>query len=67
MSGSGSGSSAMDIVLDTNAVIALLEDRSQSVLDILDRSDWAGISVITRLEFLCHRSVQHRRRCWTSC
>ncbi len=39
------------ILLDTNAVVALLKGNS-NILDISGRSGWIGISVITYLEFM---------------
>ena len=38
-------------LLDTNAVIALLQGNQQ-VLQQLQNSDWIGISIISQLEFL---------------
>ncbi len=38
-------------LLDTNAVVALLQGNSQ-LLQILQNTDWIGISVISQIEFL---------------
>jgi hypothetical protein len=38
-------------LLDTNAVVALLQGNSQ-LLQLLQNADWVGISVISQIEFL---------------
>ncbi|MGV0027094.1 PIN domain-containing protein [Phormidesmis priestleyi] len=38
-------------LLDTNAIIALLQ-RNQQMLQQLQNSEWIGISIISQLEFL---------------
>lgn len=38
-------------LLDTNAVIALLQ-RDLSLVELLQSAEWIGISVISQLEFL---------------
>jgi tRNA(fMet)-specific endonuclease VapC len=38
-------------LLDTNAIIALLQGNSQ-ILQLLQDSEWIGISIISQLEFL---------------
>ncbi|ALF54663.1 twitching motility protein PilT [Nostoc piscinale CENA21] len=38
-------------LLDTNAIIALLQGNSQ-LLQLLQNADWIGISIISQLEFL---------------
>ena len=39
-------------LLDTNAVIKLLQGDDSPLLKKLDTADWLGISIITYLEFL---------------
>jgi len=43
-------------LLDTNAVIALLREK-EFLGQELERAQWIGISVITRLEFLCFEGL----------
>ncbi len=38
-------------LLDTNAIIALLQGN-QEVIQLLQDSEWIGISIISQLEFL---------------
>ena len=38
-------------LLDTNAIVALLQGNSQLV-QLLKNADWIGISVISQIEFL---------------
>lgn len=38
-------------LLDTNAIVALLQGNSQ-LLQLLQNADWIGISIISQLEFL---------------
>jgi tRNA(fMet)-specific endonuclease VapC len=38
-------------VLDTNAIVALLQENIQ-LIDLLKDADWIGISVISQIEFL---------------
>ncbi|WP_414552403.1 type II toxin-antitoxin system VapC family toxin [Anabaena sp. CCY 0017] len=38
-------------LLDTNAIVALLQGNSQLIL-LLQNADWIGISVISQIEFL---------------
>ena len=38
-------------MLDTNAIVALLQGNAQ-LIQLLQNADWAGISVISQIEFL---------------
>ncbi len=38
-------------VLDTNAIVALLQGNSQ-LIQLLQNADWIGVSVISEIEFL---------------
>jgi tRNA(fMet)-specific endonuclease VapC len=38
-------------LLDTNAIIALLQGNSQ-LLQLVQNADWVGISIISQIEFL---------------
>ncbi|HYW21867.1 MAG TPA: type II toxin-antitoxin system VapC family toxin [Nodularia sp. (in: cyanobacteria)] len=38
-------------LLDTNAIVALLQGNSQ-LIPLLQNSDWIGVSVISQIEFL---------------
>jgi hypothetical protein len=38
-------------LLDTNAIVALLNGNSQ-LIQLLQNADWIGISVISQIEFL---------------
>lgn len=48
-------------LLDTNAVIALLQGNQQ-VLQQLQNSDWIGISIISQLEFLSFSGLSESDR-----
>nr|WP_238718127.1 hypothetical protein [Petrachloros mirabilis] len=41
-------------ILDTNAIVALLQGNAQllQLLQLLQKADWIGISIISRIEFL---------------
>lgn len=43
-------------ILDTNAVISLLSGNS-GIAEMLQNAEWVGISVITKLEFLCFEKL----------
>ena len=38
-------------LLDTNAIVALLQGNSQ-LIQLLQDTDWIGVSVISQIEFL---------------
>ena len=44
--------SSRRILLDTNAIVALLQGNSR-VLQLTQDADWVGVSIISHLEFLC--------------
>jgi len=48
-------------LLDTNAVIALLQGNQQ-VLQLLHNSDWVGISIISQLEFMAFSGLTESDR-----
>ena len=44
------------LLLDTNAIVALL-NGSSSLNGVVGKADWIGISVISRLEFLAYSKL----------
>ncbi|MGI0486467.1 type II toxin-antitoxin system VapC family toxin [Pantanalinema rosaneae CENA516] len=48
-------------LLDTNAVIALLQGNQQ-VLQLLQNPDWIGISIISQLEFMAFTGLTESDR-----
>ncbi len=51
-------------VLDTNAIIALLQG-STMLVQLLQDADWVGISVISQIEFLAFSGLsEDDRRLW---
>jgi tRNA(fMet)-specific endonuclease VapC len=48
-------------LLDTNAIVALLQGNSQ-LIQLLQNADWAGISVISQIEFLAFSGLSQADR-----
>ncbi|WP_414581833.1 type II toxin-antitoxin system VapC family toxin [Scytonema sp. PCC 10023] len=48
-------------VLDTNAIVALLQGNSQ-LIQLLQDADWIGISVISQIEFLAFSELSQDDR-----
>jgi tRNA(fMet)-specific endonuclease VapC len=48
-------------LLDTNAIVALLQGNSQLV-ELLQTADWVGISVISQIEFLAFSRLSQTDR-----
>lgn len=46
-------------VLDTNAIVALLQGNSQ-LIQLLQNADWIGVSVISQIEFLAFSKAESR-------
>lgn len=49
------------LLLDTNAVIALLRGE-QKVRELCSSSSWVGISIVCEIEFLCFRGLLSQDR-----
>ncbi len=48
-------------LLDTNAIVALLQGNAQ-LLQLLQNSDWIGISIISQIEFLAFSGLGQNDR-----
>ena len=48
-------------LLDTNAIVALLQGNSQ-LIQLLQNADWIGISVISQIEFLAFSGLSQGDR-----
>ncbi|MEH1946244.1 MAG: type II toxin-antitoxin system VapC family toxin [Nostoc sp.] len=48
-------------VLDTNAIVALLQGNSQ-LIQLLQGADWIGVSVISQIEFLAFSGLNQEDR-----
>ena len=48
-------------VLDTNAIVALLQGNSQ-LIQLLQNADWIGVSVISQIEFLAFSGLSQDDR-----
>ena len=48
-------------VLDTNAIVALLQGNSQ-LIQLLQDADWIGVSVISKIEFLAFSGLSQEDR-----
>jgi len=48
-------------LLDTNAIVALLQGNSQ-LIQLLQNADWIGISVISKIEFLAFTGLTQASR-----
>ncbi|BAY45188.1 hypothetical protein SAMD00079811_27900 [Scytonema sp. HK-05] len=48
-------------VLDTNAIVALLQGNSQ-LIQLLKNADWIGVSVISQIEFLAFSGLSQDDR-----
>ncbi|MCC5627476.1 type II toxin-antitoxin system VapC family toxin [Nostoc sphaeroides CHAB 2801] len=48
-------------VLDTNAIVALLQGNSQ-LIQLLQDTDWIGVSVISKIEFLAFSGLSQEDR-----
>ncbi len=48
-------------LLDTNAIVALLQGNSQ-LIQLLQNSDWIGISVISKIEFMAFTGLSQADR-----
>jgi tRNA(fMet)-specific endonuclease VapC len=48
-------------VLDTNAIVALLQGTSQ-LIQLLQDADWIGVSVINQIEFLAFPGLSQEDR-----
>ncbi|WP_292836500.1 hypothetical protein [Nostoc sp. JL33] len=48
-------------LLDTNAIVALLQGNLQ-LLQLLQNSDWIGISIISQIEFLAFSGLSQGDR-----
>lgn len=48
-------------LLDTNAIVALLQGNSQLIL-LLQNADWIGVSVISQIEFLAFSGLSQDAR-----
>ncbi len=48
-------------VLDTNAIVALLQGNSQ-LIELLQNADWIGVSVISQIEFLAFSGLSQDDR-----
>ena len=48
-------------LLDTNAIVALLQGNSQ-LIQLLQNADWIGISVISQIEFLAFSGLSQADR-----
>jgi len=55
------GMSGNRYVLDTNAIVALLQGNSQ-LIQLLQDADWIGISVISQIEFLAFSELSQDDR-----
>lgn len=42
----------INYLLDTNAIVELLQNNNHKLLDNLNKAQWVGISIISKLEFL---------------
>ncbi|EDX78747.1 hypothetical protein MC7420_7400 [Coleofasciculus chthonoplastes PCC 7420] len=48
-------------LLDTNAIVALLQGNSQ-LIQLLQDADWIGVSVISQIEFLAFSGLSEADR-----
>jgi tRNA(fMet)-specific endonuclease VapC len=48
-------------VLDTNAIVALLQGNPQ-LIQVLQNADWIGVSVISEIEFLAFSGLSQNDR-----
>jgi hypothetical protein len=48
-------------VLDTNAIVALLQGNFQ-LIQLLQDADWIGVSVISKIEFLAFSGLSQEDR-----
>ena len=48
-------------VLDTNAIVALLQGNSQ-LIQLLENADWIAVSVISQIEFLAFSGLSQDDR-----
>lgn len=54
------------LLLDTNAIVALLQGQNQ-VSALVNDASWLGVSIISQLEFLCFPALtDYDRRCFES-